>query len=233
MTVESTPDDPAADAGRERMRALARPFIERGEPTGWFEPLYAAAAGDPDAVPWGDTTPTPGVVEWCQRAGVQGHGRRALVVGCGLGDDAAYLAELGFRVTGFDIAPSAIAWCNRRYAGRPIQFETADLFAPPRGWLSAFDFVVEVNTIQALPPAVRADAVPRLGHFLAPGGRLLMVARGRDAADPPGELPWPLTRADLAPLAAAGLVEERFEDYLDREDPPVRRFRVTYIRPGE
>lgn len=233
MTDESTPDDPGADAARESMRALARPFIERGEPTGWFEPLYAAAAGDPAGVPWADMGPTPGVVEWCAREGLRGEGRRALVVGCGLGDDAAYLAGLGFDVTGFDIAPSAIAWCRKRYTGRPIHFEPADLFAPPRGWLSAFDFVVEVNTIQALPPAVRVDAVPRLGHFLAPGGRLLLVARGRDAADPPGELPWPLTRDDLRPLVATGLVEERFEDYLDAEDPPVRRFRASYRRPVE
>lgn len=227
------PPPDAVDEARERMKALARPFVARGEATGWFEPLYAAAAGDPSGVPWADMEPTPGVVEWCARHGVQGEGRRALVVGCGLGDDAGLLADLGFAVTGFDIAPSAIDWCRRRYAGRPIHFEPADLFAPPRGWLSAFDFVVEVNTIQALPPALRADAVPRLGYFLAPGGRLLLVARGREAADPPGELPWPLARPELAPLLASGLVEESFEDYLDDEDPPVRRFRAVYRRPVE
>ena len=228
MTEDIPPDDT-----RERMRALATGFLQRGEPTGWFEPLYAAADGDPAGVPWGDMLPSPGVVGWCARERVQGRGRRALVVGCGLGDEAGHLAELGFDVTGFDIAPSAIAWCRRRYAGRPIHFETADLFAPPRGWLSAFDFVVEVNTIQALPPELRADAVLRLGHFLAPGGRLLIVARGRDDADPPGELPWPLRRDDLRPLVDSGLEEERFEDYLDGEEPPVRRFRASYLRPRE
>lgn len=220
----------AEDETRERMRALARPFLDAGDPTGWFERLYAGAAGEPGAIPWADLVPTTGVVAWCDREGVDGAGQRAVVVGCGLGDDADLLDARGYAVTAFDISETAVAWCRRRFAGRDIHFEVGDLFAPYRGWISGFDFVLEVNTIQALPPDRRVDAVRSLGSLVAPGGRLLVVARGRDATDPEGELPWPLTRADLAPLAAGGLREERFEDYLDDEDPPVRRFRVSYRR---
>lgn len=219
------------DEARQRMRDLALPYIEAGDATGWFERLYSGAAGDPAVIPWADLKPTPGAVAWCEREQVDGAGRRALVVGCGLGDDAAYLADRGFLVTGFDISESAIAWCRKRYADRPMQFDQGDLFSPPRGWVAGFDFVLEVNTLQAMPPRTRAGAVRPLGTLVAPGGRLLVVARGRDAADPEGELPWPLTREELTPLRDDGLIEERFEDFLDDEDPPVRRFRISYLRP--
>lgn len=220
------------DEARQKLRALADPHIQAGDPTGWFEPLYAGANGDPAAIPWADLLPTPGVVAWFDRERPEGAGRRALVVGCGLGDDAEFLSRQGFRVTAFDISPSAIDWCRRRYAGQAIQFEVADLFSPFRGWLSGFDFVLEVNTLQALPPDVRGRALAPLAALVAPGGRLLIVARGRDAHDPAGDLPWPLLRDELHPLVTAGLVEERFEDYPDDEDPPVRRFRVSYLCPA-
>lgn len=39
---------------------------------------------------------------------------RAVVIGCGLGDDAEYLASMGYEVTAFDISPTAIAMCHTR-----------------------------------------------------------------------------------------------------------------------
>ena len=54
---------------------------------------------------------------------------------------------------------------------------------------------------------------------------------GRDEEDDPGELPWPLLRAELTPLTELGLVERSFEDYLDDETPALRRFVVRYRRP--
>jgi len=54
--------------------------------------------------------------------------------------------------------------------------------------------------------------------------------RGREPADPEGELPWSLTRAELDAVRAHGLELVRFEDLLDDETPPVRRFRALYRR---
>ena len=54
-----------------------------------------------------------------------------------------------------------------------------------------------------------------------------MVCRGRDPEEPPGALPWPLTRAEIEAL---GMRVESFEDFLDDEDPPVRRFRTLLRR---
>jgi len=62
-------------------------------------------------------------------------------------------------------------------------------------------------------------------------GLLLIVARGRESSEPEGQMPWPLTRAELSAFAVAGLEQISFEDLLDSEDPAesaVRRFRALY-----
>jgi hypothetical protein len=59
---------------------------------------------------------------------------------------------------------------------------------------------------------------------------LLVIARGREPADPEGEMPWPLTRGILNQFSLCRLTESGFEDYMDNEDPPVRRFRAVYTR---
>ena len=217
---------------RSPARVLAQKHLARGDPLGWFEPLYAGAGADPAAVPWADLRPNPNLVEWLD-ARPSPSGRTALVVGCGLGDDAEELARRGLRVAAFDISPTAIAWCNRRFPGSPVRYAVADLLSPPAEWTRAFDFVFESYTLQVLPPDLRLAATQSLSRFLAPGGALLLICRGRDPTDPPGEMPWPLTRPELEESArAAGLVEESFEDFVDAETPPVRRFRVVY-RAGD
>ncbi len=82
-----------------------------------------------------------------------------------------------------------------------------------------------------LPPEPRPEAMTRIASFVAPGGRLLLITRGRGSGDDPGQMPWPLMRSELGRFRECGLGESRFEDYVDDEDPPVRRFRVEYYRP--
>jgi hypothetical protein len=38
---------------------LAQRFINQGDPTGWFEVLYAQAQGDERAIPWESGQPHP------------------------------------------------------------------------------------------------------------------------------------------------------------------------------
>ncbi len=45
-------------------------------------------------------------------------------------------------------------------------------------------------------------------------------------------MPWPLTRKELHHFAEFGLRELWFEDFQDSEEPPGRRFRSLYLRPG-
>ncbi|MEQ9174638.1 MAG: methyltransferase domain-containing protein [Alphaproteobacteria bacterium] len=203
-----------------------------------FDDMYREAAGDPDKVPWHRLRTRQEVAHWLARERPDGRGRTALVVGCGLGDDAAALAEAGFAVTAFDLSETAVAWAAERHngpvaAGR-ITFVAADLTAPPAAWAGAFDLVLEVYTLQAMPAGLRAEAFAVLPTLVRPGGHLLLICSGRA----PGEAehdgpPWPLLRTDLAPLTAGGLVEERFEEITYTfNDQPRRMFRVLYGRPA-
>ncbi len=215
---------------RSRIGAIAKPFLDRGDATGWFEEVYATAGGDRSQIPWADKRPNEHVLEWLAREKPDGRGKRALVVGCGLGDDAEEIERAGFAVTAFDIAPTAIAWCRRRFPQSSVQYAASDLFATPPEWNGAFDFVLESYTLQALPPEPRARAIGCIAPLLKTGGTLLVVTRGRDAQDPRGNLPWPLTKEELAQFQSLGLMEVSFEDYFDRETPPIRRFRIEYLR---
>jgi SAM-dependent methyltransferase len=158
-------------------------------------------------------------------------GKKALVIGCGLGDDAEQLAAWGFETTAFDISEAAIRTAKKRFPKSEVNYYVADLFQPPAGWKRAFDFVFEANTVQALPVKVRSEAIRKIAGFVRPGGKLLAIVRGREPDEPEGELPWPLTRAELEEFIRAGLKQESFENYFDEEEPPARRFRAMYRRP--
>ena len=211
-------------------REIAYKHLKAGNPLSWFEELYDQAGDDSAIIPWADLTPNPNLIDWLERDKSANRGR-ALKVGCGLGDDAEELARRGFETIAFDISAAAIAWCRRRHSQSPVTYVVADLFKAPAEWQAGFDFVLEAYTLQVLPPVMRADAARCIASFLAPGGTLLVVARGRDPNEPEGKMPWPLTKDEVALFQTAGLKEVSFEDYMDGEDPPVRRFRATYMRP--
>ena len=215
---------------RGTARRLAQKHLAAGDPLGWFEALYAQAGGDPSTIPWADLAPNPSLVDWLDAARVCNKGDRALKVGCGLGDDAEELASRGFDTTAFDISATAIRWCRHRYPNSAAVYVAADLFDAPAEWQGAFSLVVESYTLQVLPPALRPEAIQRIAGFAAPGGTVLVIARGRETADSEGNMPWPLTREEIDLFCDCGLREVSFEYFADREDPPVCRFRVVYRR---
>ncbi len=219
-----------SDPNRAFARQLAAKSHARGDATGWFNTLYQHAQCNLSAIPWANQRPNEHLVQWLEAQPLSELGRQALVVGCGVGDDAEYLDSIGLRVTAFDIAPEAVAWCRRRFPNSRVNYQQADLLAPPPELVAAFDFVFEAYTLQSLPVELRRQALTELAGFLAPGGTLLVVARGRDGIEPLGEMPWPLSHAELAPLATA-LEVVSSEDYFDSETSPVRHFRLTYRRP--
>jgi SAM-dependent methyltransferase len=218
----------ATEPDRGKARQIAREHLERGDPLGWFEALYATAEGDPRIIPWADMAPNPNLVQWLDSKRIAATGKKALKVGCGLGDDAEELAHRGFDVVAFDISATAIAWCRRRFPESCVTHIVMDLFDAPKSWFRAFDFVLESYTLQVLPPELRTDAMRRICGFVAPGGTLLVISRGRNSDEDRGNMPWPLTRDELAKFQRGGLQEISFEDYLDNENPPVRRFRAQY-----
>ena len=165
-----------------------------------------------------------------QSHGIEGRNRPALKIGSGLGDDSEYMAKIGFEVVGFDISPTAIQLTKERFPNSKVDYLVADLFAPPPGWKGYFDFVWESYTLQVLPPELRKKAIAGISSFLADGGELIVVSRARNYSEPRGEMPWPLTRDELAQFEEEGLECLQFDDYVDDEDPPIRRFRALYRR---
>jgi SAM-dependent methyltransferase len=161
---------------------------------------------------------------------LRGDDRNALVVGCGLGDDAQFLYDLGFRVTAFDISPTAIRWARELHSATGIEFFTADLFDAPKEWFRAFEFVLEVYTIQPLPLAMRPRVIDAISDFVTLEGRLVVVTRGREDDEEPTELPWALSRKDLSQFERNDLKQISFEEMLGDEDEPVRRFVIEYQR---
>ena len=195
------------EADADRLSAAA---LKAGDPTGWFEQLYAEAAEGRAVVPWDRGGPHPLLVEWAAAQPAPEPGRRALVVGSGPGSDAAFLAGLGWSVTGFDVAPSAVAAARHRFAGAGVEFEVADVLDPPTDWAGAYDLVLESYTVQALPVALRPTVTSQIRRFVAPDGRLLVLAAAEDRHVEAGP-PWPLTRAEVEAFAAEGLAVVRIE----------------------
>jgi SAM-dependent methyltransferase len=218
------------DPSRVFARRLAAESIANGDATGWFETLYAAAERGATNVPWADLEPNPHLVTALARHSGPG---RAVVVGCGFGDDAEHVASLGFTTVAFDVSPTAISHARQRFPDSTVDYVTADLLAPPQSWTAAFDLVVEAYTLQVLTGAARLAAFARTAELVAPGGRLLIIARARDDHEDPGHMPWPLTRAEIGSFQDHGLVVESIvEVYDDEPARPVRRWRAWFTAAG-
>lgn len=215
------------EGGRLASRALAQ-----GDPTGWFDELYSAGASGRAQLAWSRREAHPLLVDWAQaRSATAGAGRRAVVVGCGLGADAEYLAGLGFDTTGFDVSPTAIRLTRERFPGTTVHYQVADLLKLPTAWRRAFDLVVEIITVQALPRSLRAAAIARVRDLVAPGGTLLVISAVQEPDVPVGDVPpWPLRRDEIDAFAGDGLEADDVELVAPADQPGRRRWRATFHR---
>ena len=161
--------------------------------------------------------PNPLLTEWAR--GHAHRGGRALVIGGGA--DAEFVSGLGYTTTAFDIAGE-----------RPKDGEAADLLDPPADWLHAFDLVVEVISVQALPDPQRRTAIVNAGRLVAPGGTLIAIATRWDPAGdtPQAGPPGPLRRAEIDAFATDGLQPVGIEPLTDPMG--VSRWRAEFRRPA-
>jgi protein-L-isoaspartate O-methyltransferase len=214
--------DPDADA-----RRIAHESLVAGDPVGWFERLYLAHEGGEAVVPWDRDAPHPLLVEWLRHKDFDGAGRRAVVIGAGLGEDAELVARAGFDTVAFDIAGTAIRTARKRFPDSTVDYVVADLLDPPAEWHQAFDLVVESLTVQSIPRTLRGRATAGVGRLVAPGGTLLVHAGAQRDDDLDSGPPWLLTRAEIEAFATGGLRVVRIED-LEGE---FRRWRAEFHRP--
>ncbi|MDZ8054145.1 MAG: class I SAM-dependent methyltransferase [Aulosira sp. ZfuVER01] len=209
---------------------LAQEALEKSEPSAWFEVLYASAKGDAAQVPWAKLTPHPYLQDWLITHPPTAIGQKALVIGCGLGDDAEALAKQGFEVTAFDISPTAIAWCQQRFPHSTVNYVVADLLVIPSQWHLAFDLVFECRNIQALPLSVRSSVISSIASVVAPGGKLLVITRFRETEAEPSGPPWPLSNDELAEFENLGLQQIKRLAFLESAQIDVKQLLIEYQR---
>ena len=134
------------------------------------------ARGD---TPWDRGAPGPQLQKWIDD-GVIAAGQRVLVPGCGAGHDVVALAQARFDVTGVDYAAGALdlARAALRRAGDEAMRCTQLVEADVTTWQPAqhFDVVYEQTCWCALHPDHWAAYAAQLARWLAPGGRLLLLA---------------------------------------------------------
>ncbi len=191
----------------------------------WFEKLYSNAAGNQYWIPWSDGAPHRFLVEWNLQIKSRGS---ALVVGCGLGEDAAYLCREGWEVTAFDISKSAVEWAKKNHPNEDIKWMVADLLNLPNDWKNSFDLVVEVHILQAIPEPIRIIAAPKLAPLVKKKGHLVCIGRLSEKEEYIDGPPWPLSRSFIDSIGNSLQPVDFVEGNLSSDEPTTIRFRSVW-----
>lgn len=139
---------------------------------------------------------------------------RALVLGCGTGSSAIYLAEKGFDVTGADVAPTALTLAEQkaRKAGVKVRWLVADVVAMPD--LGAFDLIFDRGCYHHVRRYNAAGFVKTVCSLTREGSLFLLLAGNANEArhyGPPRVKETELCGDFAADFAFQWLREMRFE----------------------
>lgn len=108
-------------------------------------------------------------------------------VGCGAGNLTAHLVRAGYRVSGVDISPTAVAWARERLAELRLSAalrvgNALDLAGWPDG---SFDVAVDSLCWHCIIGCDRQRFLSAVRRVLRPGGRLIILTMCNDP-QPPG-----------------------------------------------
>ncbi|MEM9136232.1 MAG: class I SAM-dependent methyltransferase [Cyanobacteria bacterium P01_F01_bin.42] len=223
---------PLSDNERKQIHQLIEEAGGESNPSGWFEPLYQQAQRNENGVPWASMAANPLLHEWLQQQPTVQQESRALVLGCGLGDDAEALAHAGYQVTAFDISETAIAWVQERFSSSTVIYEVGDLFNPKPKWRHQFDLVFECRNFQALPMGKREPGMRAIANCVAPQGKFLMITNYRGDSELQGGPPWALGEDELNAFLQEGLQEVHRQTFASAQSHLFPKLRVEYRRPA-
>jgi len=151
--------------GAEGMKLLARwdsayhndkrPGWDTGRTATELKKLIDEKREDPDRTPFGD---------------------KALVIGCGTGTNAIYLAKEGFVTTGLDLAPTALSRAaeKAKKADVEVNWTLADATAPPE--MGTFDFIFDRGCYHGVRRSNAKGYVESVKQLTHPGSRILILA---------------------------------------------------------
>lgn len=146
-----------------------------------FEQMYRTITGDGGAMPWDIGEPQPALIEVDDAGEISGE---VVDIGCGLGDNAIFLAGRGHRVTGVDGAPSALAIARERAAerGHAVEFVVADATSLD-GFEGRFDTAVDSALYHCLNEDDRRAYLSALHRACKPGARLHLFCFSEDVPE--------------------------------------------------
>ena len=191
----------------------------------FFESIYKSSQGNEEKIPWAEMQTNPYLQEYLENYLAEG---KAIVIGCGLGDDAVAMDEAGFDVTAIDISQTAIEWCKDKYDYTDVDFKVQDIFELPAEMLGQYDFIFECRTIQSLPLVYRDKIIGAISSLLSEKGKLLAIANGKNEGQRFNGPPWPLDRNELRLFENYDCKELEFSIFAEDKGPSKLKFRALY-----
>ena len=190
----------------------------------WFDGLYKENKESQENIPWARQAVNPLLQSYLDEEVT--HKGKALVIGCGLGDDARALEVAGYAVLAIDVSQTALDLAQERFFDSTIVFEKQDIFDMPQKYHAHFDFVFEAFTVQSLPVEFRGKMICAISETVANHGKLLLVAHKREEDfDGP---PWPLEVNEVDLFKSEDFTELSHEIHTEKSKISNTRFRVLY-----
>ncbi|MHC4271367.1 MAG: class I SAM-dependent methyltransferase, partial [Planctomycetota bacterium] len=128
-----------------------------------------------DEIPWNIQTPPELLVQLIENGKIQPC--RAIDLGCGAGNYAIYLAQIGFDVTGVDFSPTAIKIAQENAKARQVKcdFIVADVVNRFSDISGTWDFAYDWGLLHHIMPEHREKYVKNVYNILNPEGKYLSL----------------------------------------------------------